>query len=1039
MTDQSKQYRLFKDPYIVPELINRQPTDAPLVDKLREKVYEWRKGGYKGATETTQKLLSYWFYRDHLVNGRTFKYFFCQREAIETLIYLYEVKRAFSLGEMQPFYTRKQAKQIALQLFKENEGGSPKDHGYPKYGFKMATGSGKTKVMSLAMVWAYFNKYASNFLMLAPNVIVFERLHEDFGEGRIFLNDPLIPEDLRPDWQLRYVMRGDEPSLIREGSLILLNIDQIREKQKKENGADFGRGFLAPAPKQKIELNDESYFKAIKKLKNLLVLNDEAHHVHDEELAWWKKIESIHEVIKNSNKKGIMAQLDFSATPKGRDGVLFPHIIVDYPLVDAIENGIVKRVIIGEVSKAVEEKRTKNIAKRYRAWIEAGIARWREYKQVFKKERKKPILFFMTEDTEKADEVAEYLEQVPDLSGKVLCIHTDRFHNISKKEEDKMRQAAREIDKNEYEAIVSVMMLKEGWDVKNVTVIVGLRAFSAEANILPEQTIGRGLRRMDGPGNRDETLDVIGNSNFVSIVNKLEDEGVAITRKDLSRDHVSQISIEREAKRKEFNILIPLITQRYIPSFENLATNLKLKNIQAPDKKISLKIKGEVTKIIYKGWDATKLAEAKKQGRKLREEFRKEYSFLEVKKGIDAINYFTKAILRNAMLPHNLHFHYFAPLVQDYIQEVLFEERVELDDARVIAKLNEEEVQDLIFEAFADAIRAALKAPKPVKRREEKFIDLFKSEEFLWDGNKTYKAKKTVFNLVPYENNFELDFIKFLDSAKDIKAFAKLIHWRTDFRLEYFGVYGGLRHYYPDFVAAGTDGSYYLMETKGLPDEDAEFKKARAEEWCLDVTELSGTKWDYLFVPQNLFYKDVYKTVAELKLALAGKKEPALFEKIVGFIEDRLKFNEYLPVYSLEAAAGKFGGGYEAKEHGWIHVNIGRRLNRKMFVAKVVGKSMEPRIPDGSYCVFMADVVGSRQGKVVLVQHHDISDSETGGSYTVKRYKSEKRYEKDETWFHERIILEPINRDFEPIVLKDCVEGEFKVIAELIDVLNFND
>jgi len=106
-----------------------------------------------------------------------------------------------------------------------------------------------------------------------------------------------------------------------------------------------------------------------------------------------------------------------------------------------------------------------------------------------------------------------------------------------------------------------------------------------------------------------------------------------------------------------------------------------------------------------------------------------------------------------------------------------------------------------------------------------------------------------------------------------------------------------------------------------------------------------------------------------------------------------------------------------------------------MFVAKVVGHSMEPRIPDGSHCVFMADVVGSRQGKIVLVQHHDIVDSETGGGYPVKRYRSDKRYGKDGTWFHERIILEPLNKEYEEIVLKNCAEGEFKVIGELLSVL----
>jgi type III restriction enzyme len=598
-----------------------------------------------------------------------------------------------------------------------------------------------------------------------------------------------------------------------------------------------------------------------------------------------------------------------------------------------------------------------------------------------------------------------------------------------------MRRAAREIDTNEYEAIVSVMMLKEGWDVKNVIVIVGLRAFSAEANILPEQTIGRGLRRIDGPGNRDETLDVIGNDKFISIVNKLEQEGVAITRKNLDREHVYDIPIELDKKKKRFNILIPLITQKYAPNISNLAEKLKLENIQAPENKISLKEKGEVIKIIYKGWDATKLAEAKKQGRKLREEFRKEYSFYTIKKGIDVINYFTKAILKNAKLPHNMHFHYVAPLVQDYIQEVLFDERVHLDDPRVLEKLNEEDVQDLIFEAFADAIREALKTPKPTKIKEEQFIDLMKTEEYLWDLNKTYQAKRTIFNLTPYENNFELDFIKFLDSAKDIISFAKLIHWKTDFRLEYFGVNGGLRHYYPDFLAVGTDGSKYIIETKGLPDEDADFKRSRAEEWCKDVSELIAEKWEYLFVPQEIFYRDVYRTVADLKLTLAGRKEPSLLEKILEYVEDKLKFKEYLPVYSLEAAAGKFGGGFEVSEEGWIKVGIRRKLNEKMFVAKVVGHSMEPLILDGSYCVFMRDIVGSRQGKIVLVQHHDIADEETGGSYTVKKYKSEKRYEKDGTWYHEKIILEPLNKEFEPIVLRDCIEGEFKVIGEFVAAL----
>lgn len=1035
MTSSGKQFELFKNPFAVPDLDTRQPTEAPLVDKLRLKVYEWRKNGYKGATDITQRLLSHWFFRDHTIGGKTFKYFFCQREAIETLIYLFEVKKILTLKQLQPFYTEKQDKQLALDLYTSAEKAIGASQIYPKYCFKMATGSGKTKVMSLAIVWAYFNNYAHNFLILAPNVIVFERLYEDFGDGKVFLKDPLIPEDLKAEWQLRYIARGDEPSLIRDGSLVLLNIDQIHERKGRDEDSKFGRGFLAPVPKQDIELNDETYFKAIKKLKNLLVLNDEAHHVHDEDLAWWKKIENLHDAIMTSNKKGITAQLDFSATPRGREGVVFPHVIVDYPLADAIENGIVKRVIVGEVTNATEERRQRNISKRYRAWLVAGIARWREYKKIYSKEKKKPILFIMTEDTEKADEVTEYLEQVPDLTGKVLCIHTDKFDNVSKREEDKMRRAAREIDTNDYHAIVSVMMLKEGWDVKNVTVIVGLRAYSSGADILPEQTIGRGLRRMDGPGNRDETLDIIGNDKFISIVNELEKEGVAITRKNIDKDHVSDIEIGPDAKRKEYNIKIPLITQRYIPSAGNLSKNLKLEDVQEPTEKIPLKAKGDITKITYKGWDATKLAEAKKQGRKIREEFKKEYDFIMVRNGVEATNYFSKAILKNAKIPHSSHFHYVAPIVQDYIQERLFDRKADINDPSVIDKLNEEEVQDYIFEAFADAIRMALKISKPATVREEKFIELMDTDKFIWDGNKAYPAKKTVFNLTPFDNNFEKDFIAFLDNAKDIRAFAKLIHWKTDFRLEYFGINGGLRHYYPDFVAVTSDGCRYVIETKGFMDEDVNFKRVRAVEWCKDVSTLSGERWEYLFVPQDGFYKSVYKTLTDLKLSLLEEEDTLFVKKILDEIEEDLKYKEYLPVYSPEVAAGELrespGGGDEK----WIEAAIGRKLTKKMFVVKVIGHSMEPLIPNNSYCVFNRDVVGSRQGKVLLVQHHDIADPETGGSYTVKRYKSEKKIEQDGQWFHTKIILEPENNDFDPIILKNVLDNEFQVIGEFVAVI----
>ena len=125
----------------------------------------------------------------------------------------------------------------------------------------------------------------------------------------------------------------------------------------------------------------------------------------------------------------------------------------------------------------------------------------------------------------------------------------------------------------------------------------------------------------------------------------------------------------------------------------------------------------------------------------------------------------------------------------------------------------------------------------------------------------------------------------------------------------------------------------------------------------------------------------------------------------------------------------------DVQQEGWIKVDIARKLNKKMFIAKVVGHSMEPLIPDNSYCIFSSEVIGSRQGMIVLVQHNSIHDSDTGGSHTVKKYTSKKKHKPDETWEHEEIILEPLNKKYDSIVLPKVEEGEFKIIAEFVAVL----
>lgn len=146
------------------------------------------------------------------------------------------------------------------------------------------------------------------------------------------------------------------------------------------------------------------------------------------------------------------------------------------------------------------------------------------------------------------------------------------------------------------------------------------------------------------------------------------------------------------------------------------------------------------------------------------------------------------------------------------------------------------------------------------------------------------------------------------------------------------------------------------------------------------------------------------------------------------------EFVTHLPLYSLQAAAGKFGEEREVEPEGWVKAPARLPLHRDMFVARVVGRSMEPRIADGSLCVFRAGVVGSRQGKLVLVERMGATD--TSARYTVKKYTSTKApagKEEDASWRHASVRLEPLNPEFEGF---DLEEGQCRVIAEFVRVLD---
>ena len=151
-------------------------------------------------------------------------------------------------------------------------------------------------------------------------------------------------------------------------------------------------------------------------------------------------------------------------------------------------------------------------------------------------------------------------------------------------------------------------------------------------------------------------------------------------------------------------------------------------------------------------------------------------------------------------------------------------------------------------------------------------------------------------------------------------------------------------------------------------------------------------------------------------------------------VNDDVKYIDYLPLYTLKAACGKFGEWQQAEEEGWIKTEGMGKLTSGMFIIQANGHSMEPRIMDGDFCVFRANIVGSRIGKIVLVQHPEHYDFENGGSYSIKKYSSEKKQDPETgEWMHERIILYPLNPDYQPIEIRN--EEGFIVVGEFIGIV----
>lgn len=856
----------------------------PLVHNLRLKVKEWREKDYEGAKATSIALLNWWFGREHLIpkaDGSVFNfsYYFAQREAVETVIYLYDVVQAKDKYDLIRFDA---SGAVSTGMFDED---------WLRLVLKLATGAGKTKVLSLILAWCYFHKLyegdsrlARNFLVIAPNIIVLDRIRHDFDGLKIFYDDPILPDNgydgqnWRDDFQLTLHIQDEVRVTHPVGNIFLTNIHRVysgNETAASVNDDDLTNYFLGDKPVAKTTDNKVDLGVIVRDIDELVVLNDEAHHIHDKDMAWFKSIQDIHNKLKQKDR-ALSLQVDVTATPRHDNGSIFVQTVCDYPLVEAISQNVVKHPVLPDAPSRAKlvEKQSSKFTERYGDYLHLGVEEWRKASEEHKKVGKKAILFVMTDDTTNCDEVAEWLERTyQDFQGAVLTIHTNKSGDISenkkgkdKDELDLLREQANSIDSWEspYKAIVSVMMLKEGWDVRNVTTIVGLRAYTAKSNILPEQTLGRGLRRMYYGSDVTEYVSVVGSTAFMEFVESIQNEGIELERSAMGKGAKPKspvvIEVDQENAKKDLDALdieMPRLTPRVYREYKNLDD-----------------------------LDVTSFAHKKVGYREFSEAEQREIVFRDISTGEpthttvltttgdadhrSVVGFFTQGIMKDLRLVGGYDVLY--GKVKDFIQNHLFDRVVDLDSLNTFRNLSEIEATRTLQVTFKNAINKLTIEDHGTSEIKD-YIRLKNTRPFVTDDQPYVVARKSIFNKVIGDSHLEVEFAAFLEGCEDIVSYAKN-YMAVGFKIDYVNAKGDISNYHPDFLIKKDSGHVFIVETKGLEDLDVPLKMQRLKQWCEDVNKgQSVVEYDFVYVDQESFerykpksFSELVKTFMEYKL-----------------------------------------------------------------------------------------------------------------------------------------------------------------------------
>jgi type III restriction enzyme len=870
----SESSKAFDDPGIFVEI--------PLVNKIRPRVNAWRNAGYPGVSGITKRLLEHWRNPEEF---ETRRFFFCQLEAVETLIWLLEAPAAERVGIEVP-----------------SDGGL-----FRRICSKMATGSGKTIVMAMVIAWNVLNKttypqdtrFSKNVLVIAPGLTVKSRLAvlEPSHTANYYEVFRIIPEGLLEK--------------LRQGKVVVRNWHALNwdteEKIKKRRSVDK-RGVKSNEAYVRDVLGDMSG------ASNILVINDEAHH------AWRVPAESkvkgvAKEEIEEATKwvggldrinaaRGVLTAYDFSATPfapsgkKSSEEALFGWIVSDFGLNDAIESGLVKtpRVVVRD--DAVPDAKTYK-SRLYHIYNDAEVKvdlnrkaepeaplpdlvingyyllgyDWRETAKVWKDAgfRTPPVMISVANRTETAarikyafdhkkvhvDELADP-ERTLHIDSKVLDEAEAAEEAIADVEADdgegeeteeavperkltKKQQAEflrRQVDTvgqvgkpgEQIQSVVSVGMLSEGWDAKTVTHIMGLRAFTSQ--LLCEQVVGRGLRRTAYELNTEglfdpEYVNIFG-VPFTFLPHESEEGAIPAPPKP-------KTAIEPDPAKVACEISWPNVIR--IDHVFRPRLSLDWTKVKPLDLNASQTAKlAELAPVLEGKPDVTRLAQIDLE--RLAREFRTQKIIFEAARDVYEQMQKDWKGSKEALLAQLF------KLVEEFIRSdkitvmpALFNQ--DGLQRRLIITLNMTKVVQHIWEAIrfenAEKLEPVFDRERPIRST---------GDMGTWyTGKPCERNNRSHINFSVYDSAWEASEAFELDRNADVAAWVKNDHLNFEILYVYRGV---VRKYRPDFLVRFKSGNFLVLETKGKDSEQDRRKREFLGEWVNAVNTHGGFgQWSY--------------------------------------------------------------------------------------------------------------------------------------------------------------------------------------------------